>query len=203
MRIVALTGGIACGKSTVSKKFKELGAAIVDADKIFNDLLEPTNSRPSYLVIELEGVVGKDLIGPDNRIIRKVLRDFTFANDTNRKLIEDISHSKIRFNVELQTKKALDEGYKVCICDIPLLFETGTNKNYKEIIVVWSDKDTQLKRLLERNKELTKEEAINRINIQKSLDYKVAHSTWTIVNNDLKNTYEQIENLYKELLNVG
>ena len=173
---VVLTGGIATGKSTVAKMFKEFGFEIIDADKIAHETLEKNQNK----IIELFGI--KYVV--DGKVDRKALGSLIFANKEEKLKLENLLHPLIYQKIEENAMK-LDREKKPYLVDIPLFFESSRYPIEKSI-VVYVPKELQFQRLMERDGS-SKEEALQRINAQLPIDEKKQKATYLIDNQkDLK-----------------
>lgn len=182
--MIVITGGIATGKSTVSKIFEEFGYIVVDADKIAHKELE--NSKD-----EIVKVFGKSVL-KDKKIDRKKLGSIVFGDSGSKKKLEEILHPKIRKTIEKSIQTLQKDGKKY-IVDIPLYFESGEYKADK-VILVYAPKDVQLKRVMQRDK-LTKEEALKRIESQMDIEKKRDMADIVIDNtNDIKQLKDEVKN---------
>lgn len=188
MYIVGLTGGIASGKSTVSSMLTELGAYIIDTDKIAHTVVSP--KQPALLAIAAH--FGPKIMLPDGNLNRKMLGDIIFANPEERSCLEKIIHPYIEKQVEKNIGRAEKLGYKIVVIDVPLLFEAGWQHKVDEIWVVYVDLNIQVSRLVARN-QLTYVQAIERINAQLDLEEKAKRSQVVIDNNsDIEITKQQV-----------
>lgn len=187
MYIIGLTGGIASGKSTVSAMLAELGACIIDADKIAHDIILP--GRKAYQ--EIVSKLGADILS-DGEINRRKLGQMVFSAPTLRSWLENVTHPAIQQEVERQIITARQQEYDVAVLDVPLLFEVGWQTAADEIWVVYVSPEIQLARLMERSL-LPQKEALDRINAQKNLDEKAKLAQVVINNNsDIAATSEQV-----------
>ncbi len=187
---IALTGGIATGKSTVASLFMLHGFLTIDADKIAHKLLDK-----NYLAIA-------DLFGTkyvDNKkVIRKKLGNLIFNDKNEKKKLENFLHPLIKAEI-IKEAKLFEEKKKPYLIDIPLFFE---NQNYdiKHSIVVYTPKDLQVKRLLLRDN-CSEDETLIKINNQMDIEEKKKLSTYVIDNTeDLKNLQNEVERVKQELL---
>lgn len=143
---IGLTGGIASGKSAVAREFAELGVPVIDADEISREVVEPGT-------IGLQAVVrrfGKDILSADGRLDRRRLREIVFAQPAARRDLEELLHPLIR--AQMQRHADLLPGpYQIFV--IPLLVETGLRDGVDRILVVDTDEDAQLHRLMSRDQE--------------------------------------------------
>jgi dephospho-CoA kinase len=144
MLIIGLTGGIASGKSEVSRLFEELGAPVIDTDLISRELVEPG----SVALREIADHFGDSILNSDGSLDRKALGRIIFASQQQRERLEDILHPRIRDEVNRRLK-ALDAPYAVVV--IPLLVETRYPIAVDRILVIDAPRDLQLQRLVQRN----------------------------------------------------
>jgi dephospho-CoA kinase len=187
---IALTGGIASGKSTVASLFMMHGFLTIDADKITHKLLDKNN-------LMIANIFGDEYI-KDNKVIRKKLGNLIFNDKIQKKKLENFLHPLIKQEI---IKEALlfEEQKKPYLIDIPLFFE---NRNYDitNSIVVYIPKELQIKRLIKRDNSTSKD-ALVRINNQISIEEKKQLATFVIDNTkDLKNLQEEVERVKKLLL---
>jgi dephospho-CoA kinase len=168
MMLVGLTGGVATGKSTVSKMFKQCGAVVIDADALAREIVQP--GKPAWR--EIIRVFGKDMLNRDRTINRHSLGTMVFHDKKKRRRLELIIHPRV---AREQTKLAKQAGKKdphaIVIYDVPLLFEAHIDKRVDKVIVVTADHKTQLDRLRKRNG-LSRAEALRRIRSQLPLAQK-------------------------------
>lgn len=142
--MIALTGGIASGKSAVAEIFASLGAPVLDTDQIARDVVEPGTPTLAKLVSEF----GSDILDASGRLDRARMRTRVFADPNQRKRLEAITHPAIR--AELAARAARAQGpYQVHV--IPLLIEGGRAAAYDRVLVVDTTEEEQLKRLLARD----------------------------------------------------
>ncbi|TFB07932.1 dephospho-CoA kinase [Candidatus Atribacteria bacterium MT.SAG.1] len=197
--IIGLTGGIVGGKSTVASMFRDLGAKIVDVDKLGHSVILP--HRPAWeKIIRL---FGKDILRNDLTIERKKLGKIVFTNPTLLKKLNKITHPEIikliKREIDLAKNKTNSQE-KILIIDAALIYEAKIDKLMDKIIVVYINKDEQVKRLVKRNN-LSKEETLQRIKSQMSMKEKVKIADYVIDNsNSLDKTKEQVEKIWKKLV---
>ncbi len=193
--ILGLTGGIASGKTTVSRIFKELGIKVVDADKIARDVSEQDD-----IVKRLLDTFGEEiLIG--NKIDRKKLREIIFRDKHNVEKINRIIHPRV---IEVfQGERDRVKKDEIIIFDIPLLFESGLEYLCDEILVVATDKELQIKRIIGRDK-TSREDALKIISHQMDADKKIELANYVIYNNrgldelreEVKKFHERVKKRY-------
>jgi len=141
---IALTGGIACGKSTVSRLFEALGARLIDTDQIARDVVAP----PSPVLQALIARFGSAILAPDGTLNRAQLRQLIFSDEAARKDLEALMHPAIRAATAAQSRSA---GGPYQLIAVPLLLETGTQGDYDRVLVIECDPEVQLRRLMMRD----------------------------------------------------
>ncbi len=193
--IIALTGGIATGKSLVSGFLGEMGAEIVDTDKIARQV----TAGGSPVLKKIQRHWGNRVLNPDGTLHRKALGDIIFSSKEQRQKLNRIIHPHIRreMNNQIHNSKA-----PVVAVVIPLLFETAGNAlDYDEIWLVYCPPKEQLRRLMDRDG-ITEDEAQKRIESQIPIDEKVKLCQVVIDNSgDTRETLKQTELEWQGLLN--
>lgn len=176
--VIGLTGGIASGKSTVSNMLKEMAITVIDAD--VEARLAVEKGEPAYQKIIAE--FGHEILLTNEEIDRVKLGSIIFHNADKRQLLNGIVHPEVRKRMNDQVEAARVRGEQVIVLDIPLLFESKLTHMVEKTILVYVDRDIQLKRLMERNA-LSLEDAEARIKSQMPLSDKVALADAVINNN--------------------
>jgi dephospho-CoA kinase len=142
--LIALTGGIASGKSAVAEEFAKLGVPVLDTDQIARDVVAPGSQALGQLVAEF----GPEILDADGRLNRAYMRARVFSDPEQRRKLEAITHPAIR--AELARRSAAAGGdYQVHV--IPLLVETGRAEAYDRVLVVDCPEDAQMARLMARD----------------------------------------------------
>jgi dephospho-CoA kinase len=192
MRVLGLTGGIGSGKSMVAQMFAQLGAALIDADQVAREVVEP--GQPA--LAEIAATFGPDVLLADGRLDRPKLAGIIFADSAERAKLDAITHPRIRARMEAEIKaRRSDPG--VLIVDIPLLYENNRINTVEKVIVVWVDPEAQLRRLRQRDG-LSAEAARQRVAAQMPLDAKRARADHVIDNTGSReNTRRQVEAIYR------
>ncbi len=197
--IIGLTGGIVGGKSTVASMFKDLGAKIVDADKLGHSVILP--NKPAWK--KIIKIFGKDILQNDLTIDREKLGKIVFTNQTLLKKLNEITHPEIIKLIKKEINLAKNKTHnqeKILIIDAALIYEAKIDRLMDKIIVVYIDEDEQVKRLVKRNN-LSKEEALQRIKSQMPMKEKVKMADYVIDNsNSLDETKKQVEKIWKKLV---
>lgn len=175
-KVIGLTGGIATGKSTVSKMLEERGFYIVDADIASRKAVE----KGSKGLRQVEEVFGEKAI-LNGEMNRQYVGAIVFKDEDMRKKLNNIVHPIVREIMEVEKQIGLEQDKNV-IMDIPLLFENNLQDTVDETWLVYTTKETQIVRLKQRN-QLTDEEAVSRIKSQMPIEEKKEKADVTIDNN--------------------
>lgn len=182
MLVVGLTGGIATGKSTVSRTLSDdYGVTVVDADKIARDVVSP--GRLAYRKVVAAFSEVPDLVLESGALNREALGRHVFGNKERLKVLNGIVHPAVKREIFWQILVAYVRMCRIVILDVPLLFESGLNVICGKVITVTCDREVQVERLLSRNKELTAEDAEKRISSQMSSSERSARADIVIDNN--------------------
>ncbi|MGM9932810.1 dephospho-CoA kinase [Pradoshia sp.] len=190
-KIIGLTGGIASGKSTVSNWLLSQGYPVVDADIAARKVVEP--GMPA--LEKIRKAFGDDVLLPDGTLDRKRLGSIIFANEEKRQTLNAIVHPAVREWMRQETERAFGEGASIVIMDIPLLFESKLTHMVEETILVYVTKETQLKRLMERDGYM-EADALARIHAQMPIDEKKELADYIVDNNGpISETIEQMKQI--------
>lgn len=176
---IGLTGGIGSGKSTVAKMLVECGAVLIDADAIARKLMEPGQEVLAVTV----RTFGEGILTPDGLLDRAALAALVFANEDAREKLNAIVHPAVRAEAERLREVAVQErGQGVVIVeDIPLLTESGQAADFDGVIVVETQLEERLRRLIQV-RGMSETDARARIDAQASDEQRRAIATWVIDN---------------------
>lgn len=193
-RIIGLTGGIASGKSTVTSYLKEKGYPVIDADRVVHDLQVPGGALYRVLV----GHFGREILDESGELDRAVLGQRIFSNPRERDWSNRVQGQLIREALaDARDRQAAQSD--LFFMDIPLLIEQGYEEWFEAVWLVAVSKETQLKRLMERN-HLSEVEAKERMASQMPLEAKRSHVDLVIDNNgDLADLYAQLNAALEQL----
>lgn len=185
-----LTGGIASGKSTVSKLLADRGAIIVDADQIAREVVLPGTP----LLNRVAQHFGQDILMEDGSLNRKKLGSIVFADDAKRKQLEGMLHPAIRQLMRERMEDAeTTQPDKLVVVDVPLLYESELAYLFEEVMVVYVPAEVQIERLMLRD-EMSKDQALQRIQAQMSIEEKKQKADVVIDNSEsLEHTIRQID----------
>jgi dephospho-CoA kinase len=196
MVIVALTGGIGSGKSSIAKMFKDEGAYVIDFDYLARVVVEP--DKPAWK--KIIDYFGPEILSPDRTLNRSVLAEIVFSDIKSRKALEGFTHPRIFEKRDTLIKDIKKKDPKaIVIVDIPLLFELSLKKKYDKVILVYVSRDVQIKRAIKRGV-LTKEGVEKRLKAQIPIEEKKLLSDY-IINNEgnMKDTRDQVRKVVHEL----
>ena len=200
VRYFGLTGGVASGKSTVAGMFAELGARIIDADRLGHELIR--RGLPAY-----EEIVQRftpQILNRSQEIDRKRLGAIVFSDPKKLLELNAILHPRIIEGVELLAREFHSRDPRVVILvDAALIFEAGIAGQFAKIVVAWCRQDQQIERLV-ANLGVTRKEAERRIASQMPVDEKRRRADYEIdCSASLKKTRRQVETLYPELVQLA
>ena len=195
MKIIGLTGGIACGKSTVSRALRAHGAAIIDADALAHELSQPGQAIFNAYVERF----GRGIVTAGGTLDRAAIAARVFADPAVRTEVDAITHPLIHAAAEERLRAARAAEKRAAVLDVPLLFEAGWDALADEVWVVALPAEEQLARLLARDKSMSEGEARARISAQMPLTEKCARADIVIDNSGtVEETRECIEQLWRE-----
>lgn len=197
MKIIGLTGGIASGKSTVSSVFREMGAIILDADQIARQVVLPQQPAWEDIVV----LFGPQVLHQDQSLNREKMGEIVFNNPNCLSELNRITHPRImQYYKDTLRKISMEKPEAIVMLEVPLLYETNMDRLCQRVIVVWVDRETQIKRLMEREN-LSYEDAIKRVDSQMSLDEKARRADFVIDNRgSMVETKEKATIYYNEIL---
>jgi dephospho-CoA kinase len=182
---IGLTGGIGSGKTTACEIFTELGVSVIDADIIAHELVKPGMPALEKII----RLFGKEVISDDGTLDRKILRDKIFANNDDRKKLEDILHPAVYREISAQVESI---NSKYCIISIPLLLETDTSKSVDRILVIDVPREQQLERALNRDK-------TNKNDINAIIDSQISRNDRLSAADDIVDNNGDINDLRKKI----
>lgn len=190
---IAITGNIASGKSQVEKRLEDLNYIVLDTDKINNDLLLNNKQTQQEIISTFKNYDITD----NKNISKEKLGNIVFNNKIEKTKLENILHKRILERIEKYCQEFSNQ--KMIFISVPLLFEAKWEKYFDKIIFVSADEKTRLERLMARNN-LTKEQALLRINSQEKENDKIEKSDFVIYNNsDLSNLNNQINDILSKI----
>jgi dephospho-CoA kinase len=195
MILVGLTGGIASGKSLVARVFKDLGAHIIDADRIVHDMLEP--GQEAYQ--EILSQFGEDILLPTHNIDRRKLGEIVFNDADKRAWLNTCLHPRVFhvYSTQVQHLRRWQPDSTI-VFDAALLIETGYYRKMNKTVVVYADEEQQIERLAARDN-FSRDQAMKRISSQMSLTEKRKLADYVI---DNTGTREETERQAREVFKL-
>ncbi|RJS47022.1 dephospho-CoA kinase [Nocardioides cavernaquae] len=191
---VGLTGGIASGKSTVSRMLADLGAVIIDSDLIAREVVEPGTDG----LEEVVAAFGEEILTEDGALDRPRVGAIVFADPEKRKVLEGIIHPRV-FMRAIEIDEAAGE-HAVIVNDIPLLAETNQADRFDAVVVVDVPTELQVERMV-RDRGMSVEEAESRIGAQATREQRLAIATYVIENTGtLEDLKQSVADVYAALL---
>lgn len=192
-RVIGLTGGMGSGKSTVSQYLAEMGAFIIDADKVGHEAYEPNTDIWKELFKEF----GKEIIAADNTIDRKKLGAIVFSNPESLNKLNGIVHPRMFEMMKVKVNRARQEGAQVIVVDAAILFEANWTPLVEEVWVVVADEDNVVKRAVARTG-LPEDQIRSRMRSQMSNEERMKRADLVIYNNgDMEDLRTKIKELWK------
>ena len=199
MQRIALTGGIATGKSHVRAVFDALGVPTIDADVLARDAVTPGSAG-------LEAVkarFGPGVLDATGGLDRRKLGDVVFADAQARRDLEAIIHPSVIDAIDRWFASLDAASHRFAIADVPLIFEAGRERDYDLVIVTACALETQIRRLVARDR-ITEAEARQRIAAQMPLEEKVRRADHVIRTDGLvANTNAQVHEVYRRLISAS
>jgi dephospho-CoA kinase len=194
--LVAVTGGIASGKSAVSKMLHELGAPIIDYDVIARLIVEP--GKPAWK--DIVACFGEKVLKEDKQIDRKKLSHIVFRNADKRKVLESFTHPRIIEEAARQADEIAGKNPKAIIqFAVPLLIEINLQDQFHKVLLVYVPRETQIERLMKRDG-ITRDAAESILKAQLPIDEKLKYADFVIHNEGtLEETRKQVEQVWAEL----
>lgn len=189
MWVIGLTGGIGSGKSSVAHWLKERDISVLDADETVHQLL----AEDETTICRVTQAFGEDILDLQGKIDRKALGAKVFNNDEARKRLEGILHPLVKGRMFAEQMTLAAARAKLCIWDVPLLFEAGFDMAMNEVWVVWVSPQVQLERVMKRDS-FTRAEAELRLLAQWPLEDKIKLADVVIDNSGTwEETVDQLE----------
>jgi len=194
--LVALTGGIAAGKSTVAAALARHGAVVIDADAVAREVVEP--GTPA--LAEIRSTFGDDVLDAEGALDRPKLGSVVFGHPEKLKLLNEIVHPAVKARVREALERIESETPDaVVVYDVPLLVEAQVDHPWDLVVVVLADTQSRLRRLVEE-RGLDEQHAIQRIQQQATDDERLAVAD-VVIHGDisLEETVRQAENVWQQI----
>ena len=196
MKIIGLAGGSGAGKGEVCKAFAAYGIESIDTDRISREVTR----KGSDCLRELVSHFSDDILDPDGELNRRRLADIVFADKEKLEILNKITHGYILSECRARIAEMDQEDKNAVIIDAPLLFESKFSKHCDIIISVTAETSTRLERIIKRDN-LSLDQAVRRIENQKSDDFYIRNSTYLINNNGtIRDIERQVSDIYTSML---
>lgn len=194
--VVGLTGGTGCGKSEAARYLASLGAKHIDADAISRAL----TAADGEALPKIRELFGERVFRPDGSMDRRAMHDLVFSSAAHKRALEGIIHPLVQRRVMDEVQTAAQEGYRVVVLDVPLLFETGMDVLCDECWTMSVDARTQLTRICQRDG-LNEAQAAARVASQMPMAERNARAGRVIDSGrSIEKTRAELNQLYQQLL---
>ena len=188
-KVIGLTGGIASGKSLVSRTLQDLGMTVIDADEISHELMAKDKAVKQKII----ETFGSEVLTAAGAIDRQRLGQIVFQDPERRQQLERIMHPAILARLS----ERAHESQADVVLEIPLLIELKGHEGVELVMVVYATRECQIERLMARDR-ISREEAISRTDAQLPLEEKIAYADYVINNNGtVEETMDQVTRFYK------
>ena len=179
MFVIGITGPSGAGKGVISDVLSSLGMRIIDADKVYGDVITP----PSECLMELARVFGNEILNSDGALDRKALSKLVFGEENRERLLllNKITHKYVASQIADEIGRCRSDGIN-CAVDAPLLLEAGLQKYCDFTIAVLADEKTRIERIIARDN-ISLEAALTRISSQKNDEYYSSNTDYKVYNN--------------------
>lgn len=196
MNVIGVTGSSGSGKTTVSKLIEqEINAKIVDADRISKFL---TNNETEYLQA-IVGVFGEEILLENRKLNRKKLAKIIYNDDKSREKLNQLTFKYVVDEIKKELNKVKEEKiYNTIVLDVPLLFQSGLDKECDVIIGVVAPENEKIRRICYRDR-IERGQAIKRLNTQLNDEFYKQHCNFVIENINYVKTREQVVEILKKL----
>ncbi len=195
---IAITGGAGSGKSTVAQMFKELGAVVLDADQIAREAVAV--GTPAWQ--ELRRLFGEDFFNQNGTLNRSRLAQKVFADPEARRALNALIHPLVAQELRQQVAELERRGLDLVLVEVPLLFETGRERDFDRVLVVAAPEADQIRRLQSRDHR-EEEEIRGILQAQWPLADKVARADYVVDNGGEQNTtQEQVKSIWEKLQKI-
>jgi dephospho-CoA kinase len=192
---VALTGGIGTGKSYVRRRLESLGVPTIDADQLARDALAPATPGLAAVISRF----GPDVLDGQGRLDRRALGAIVFSDAGARRDLESIVHPAVRRGIDSWFDALNPDATPYAVADIPLLYETGRDRDFPTVVVVACAPSVQLTRVVERDG-MTVDDAQRRLAAQLPIEEKAARADHVIrTDGTFGDTDAQVDRLHQQL----
>jgi dephospho-CoA kinase len=195
-KVIAVTGGIGSGQSTVCARFQVMGCKIIDVDKKAKQIIQ----KDIFLQEELKKAFGEKVFS-DGKLNRKMLADLAFSTESRTWQLNKLVHPRMVSEViEEMEASRFSEKYPLIVIDAALVYEISIEQMFDAVIVVWSSLENRIKRVMERDN-LKRTEILARVKRQIPLEDKKSWADYVIDNNgSIEDLNKQADKIYNELM---
>jgi len=195
MRRIALTGGIATGKSHVRARFEALGVPTIDSDALARQAVAAGSAGLAAVVARFGSIV----LDSQGQLDRKRMAEIVFSDPAARKALEAIIHPEVQRQTNAWFASLDSQRHAFAIADIPLLYEVNRERDFEAVIVAACHPDVQLRRLMERDA-LSEADARRRIDAQLPIEEKVRRADFVIrTDGSFDDTNQKVDALARQL----
>lgn len=195
MKWIGLTGGIGSGKSTVATILRAMGFVVIDADEMARLAVRPG----SEVLRKVVQVFGPDVVTEDGSLNRKIVGERVFRDSNLLQELEKIVHPRVQELTQAKRAELAAAGVAMAFYDVPLLYEKKLESQFDAVVVVSSNEEQQINRVMARNS-VSREEVQRRIAVQMRLEEKMKRTSFVIYNDrDLPHLRAQVEAIVKKL----
>lgn len=192
---IAVTGGAGSGKTCVCKRFEELGLKVVSSDVLARDVVVPGSAAYGEIV----RYFGERVLKKDGNLNRRLLRRIIVQDAAARKSLESFIHPEIIKRIGFEVAAAEKEGLSAVVVEVPLLFELGMQDEFDHVVVVSTDSETRIRRLMNRD-HISREEAQALLDVQMPDEEKTKRTNFVIRNNgSLGAMIRSVDRFYEKL----
>lgn len=195
MKIIGITGSIGSGKSHVAALISEKGIPRIDTDEVYHGFV----SKRSPMTEEIEKYFGGGVINPDGSLNRAELGKIVFSEPEKLKLLNSLTHETVKSKVREMLAQYRKAGEKAVLVEVPLMFESGFDKECDEVVCVVADDELRLRRICERDG-ISEKDAKKRIKNQKDNDFYIANSSIIVYNNGSEDISARVSSIVKTVL---
>ncbi|UPQ85865.1 dephospho-CoA kinase [Ignavigranum ruoffiae] len=195
MKVIVLTGGIASGKSTVTRYLRSKGYPVIDLDVIAHQVVQAGSPGLALLVQHF----GQNILSEDGELNRAMMGQMLFTNPKVKEKVNQLLHPLIFRQMDEEIEAERLAGSQLVFLDIPLFFESSSAFDYDQVWVVYVEPEVQIERLMARN-QLTRQQAMDRINSQMSLAEKAERADQVLDNSSSPGAlYATVDKLLERL----
>lgn len=192
---IGLTGGVGCGKSTVSRYLAKHGIPIIDGDEISREAVMPG----SPVIREIERLFGSEMLTEDGNLNREKMAELVFSDEGKRQTLNGLIHPFVWKKTEEATLAAQETGHRFVVLDMPLLLEIGWNLRVESVWVVTVPQEVQIRRVQKRDG-VTREQAMARIWKQMPTASKIGYADIVIDNSGTEEeTYRRVDEALEKI----